>query len=512
VVLIGLVGAFIVVKPHFATPDNAITRENARPGTQSWQIGPGQEAITEVQGYASATSVSPGDKLTLHVSTANAGDPYTISIYRLGWYNGDGARLMAPEISLRGQAQGSYNFITRALTGCGSCRIDKNTGLVDAGWQPSYTFTIPDDWTTGIYLAKFTHTASGKSRYTPFDVRGNAHSAYVAVTSDNTYQAYNLWGGNSLYDSDDDAPTMESPPRGVMISFNRPYLTGKGASDVLLYEISALRWMEKQGYDLSYISSLDMHRDSDQLLDHRAYLSLGHDEYWSKEMRDGAEKARDRGVGIVFFGADAAYWQIRYQPDFAGVPDRTIVSYKVKTSDNDLARDPDYGVDNSLVTSQWRDPVLNRPENSLIGIMYSDLTLKRFGYPWQMGSRASSPLLDGTGLRANQEYGCNLVGYEWDKVWDNDATPPNLQIISTSQTRNDDGVPDTSNTTYYIARSGAMVFATGSVYWTLSLDSYRFRRDQNEACADKTAVIPEMQNLMTNVMRDVVVLHPSGQL
>ena len=527
-ILISLVAAFMLVGPSSAFSnrqsgeqavadptavgaDNVIARENAQLGTRKWQISVGDEALTEIQGYTSATSVTAGDKLTFYVSTEKAGDGFTIEIYRLGWYGGDGARLMASQIGLRGQAQGYYNWHTHSLSNCKSCHVDKDTGLVEANWKSSYSLTIPADWTTGVYLAKFSLVSSGKARYAPFDVRGNAHSAYIAVTSDNTYQAYNIWGGNSLYSADDVPATVVVPePKGAVVSFNRPYVTGQGASDVLMYEVNIIRWMEKQGYNLSYISSVDMHENPGQLLQHHTYISLGHDEYWSKEMRDGAENARDHGVGMIFAGADAAYWQIRYQPDSTGVADRTIICYKVETPNDDLTRDPLYGVDNSRVTSLWRDPIVGRPENALIGIMFSDVTHKRFGFPWQMNSQVASPLLDGTNLRGGQQYGCNLVGYEWDKVFANGVTPANLQVLSTSHTVSDENVADTGNTSYYIAPSGALVFATGSIYWTWALDDYRLEPDP--ACPNQNHVIPEMEKLMINVMKAVVVLHPTGQL
>jgi hypothetical protein len=491
--------------------DNVIARENAQLGTRKWEIPVSRQASTQIQAYAGATSVTSGDKLTFYVSTATDSARFSVEIYRLGWYGGDGGRLMTSQTNLIGRAQGYFNEATHALANCQSCRVDSSTGLVEANWQPSYSLTIPSDWTTGIYLAKFSLLSSGEETYAPFDVRGNAHSTYVAVTSDNTYQAYNNWGGYSLYEAEGAASTSEengSSPKGVMVSFNRPYANGRGSGEVLTSEIDAIRWLERQGYDLSYISSVDLHENPGQLIQHRAYISLGHDEYWSKEMRDGVENARDQGVGLLFLGADAAYWQMRYSPDGAGVPDRTIVCYKVETVSNTLARDPFYGEDNSRVTARWRDPVLNRPENALIGIMYSDLTHQRLGYPWQVDPQVDSPLLAGTGLLTGQQYGCNLVGYEWDRVFTNNASPKNLQILSTSHPSNDQNSPDVSNTTYYIASSGAMVFATGSIYWMLALDDYRFTADP--ACVNQSHAVPEMQKLMANVMTAIVILHPTG--
>ncbi len=484
--------------------NNTIMNENIHPGTSSWEIPGDKEATTQIQAYADATSVSPGQKLTFYVSTQIEGTSYSISIYRLGWYEGLGGRLMSFQANQIGHAQGYYDPNTKRLVGCNSCRVDTQTGLVEAHWQASYRLTVPSDWTTGVYLAKFTD-ANDMQTYAPFDVRGNAHSAYVAVTSDTTYAAYNNWGGYSLYPFN--SLNTNGLGRGVKVSFDRPYAQGYGSGYVLQFEVDAIRWLEQQGYDLSYISSVDLHEDPAQLLQHRAYLSLPHDEYWSKEMRDGVEKARDQGVGLAFLGANASYWQIRFERDTAGVPNRTIVCYKVQTMYHDLALDPLYGKDNTRVTSQWRDPVLNRPENALIGIMFSNQidTTKQSSFPWEVDPSAKSWLLDGTGLQPGQQYGCDLVGYEWDRIFNNGATPPGLQVLATSHTTSGNNTADISNTTYYIAPSGAIVFATGSIYWANSLDSYRFSTDKT--CVGQNLVIPGMQKLMAHVMDALVINH-----
>ncbi len=488
-----------------ATPiSNTIANENAHQGTTSWQIPYDEGASTQIQAYASATSVSPGQTLTFYVSTQSEGTLYSISIYRLGWYEGLGGRLMSSQANQIGHAQGYYDASTKRLVGCTSCRVDSQTGLVEAHWQPSYTLTVPSDWTTGVYLAKFTD-ANDMQTYARFDVRGNAHSTYVVVTSDTTYAAYNNWGGNSLYGYNSSGIETNSSGRAAKVSFDRPYVQSFGSGDVLRFEADAIHWFERQGYDLSYLSSVDLHADPAQLLQHRAYLSIGHDEYWTKEMRDGVEYARDHGVGLAFLEADAAYWQIRFEPDSAGVPNRTIVCYKVETANHDLARDPLYGKDNTRVTTKWRDPVLNRPENALIGIMFSDLN-QRSDFRWQVSPQAQSPLLDGTGLQPGQKYGCGLVGYEWDRVFANGATPAGLHVLGVSPTLYGNNAPDVSNTTYYIAPSGAMVFATGSNYWTRSLDSYRLYKDK--MCAGQDLVVPGMQRLMAHVMDALVVYHP----
>lgn len=506
---------------------NPIIRENARQGTTAWQIPPGKEATVEIQAYANATSVPIEHSITFYVSTQKEGTPYFIGIYRVGWYNGLGGRLMAPVVEEVGHAQGYYattvhlGLFKHILVGCTTCRVDSKTGLIEANWKPSYKLYIPTDWTTGVYLAKFTDLR-GLQTYVPFDVLGSFHSLAVAVTPDTTYQAYNTWGGYSLYDNattsngvgetDTSISSVLSGAlvRAVKVSFDRPYVQEAGSAQVLSTDADSIRWLERKGYDLSYISDVDLQENPAQLLNHASYISLGHDEYWTKEMRDGVEYARDHGVGLAFLGADDAYWQMRFEPDSHGVPNRTVVCYKVDSSYPGLILDPFYGKDNSRVTARWRDHIVGRPENSLIGIMYSGLTHQVPGFPWVLDPQAQSPVLYQTGLQPGRAYGCTLVGYEWDHVYDNGASPPGLTVLGTSQTVDNYGVAGVSNTTYYIAKSGAMVFATGSIAWTAALDDYRLHF--NSFCRGRDRSVPQMNQLLENVFRELGVRHPSGQL
>ena len=172
---------------------NPIVAENTSFGTTGWQIPLGAEATTEIQAYASARSVAPGQSLTIYVSTQKEGTSYTLAIYRLGWYQGTGGRLMS-SVQLTGRAQGYYVGSTFQLVNCPTAFHDPATGLVEARWQPSYTLTIPHDWTTGVYLVKCIDE-HGKQTYTTFDILGNETAPYIVVTADTTYAAYNNWGG-----------------------------------------------------------------------------------------------------------------------------------------------------------------------------------------------------------------------------------------------------------------------------------------------------------------------------
>ncbi|HZR40091.1 MAG TPA: N,N-dimethylformamidase beta subunit family domain-containing protein [Ktedonobacteraceae bacterium] len=515
------------------TSNDSIARENAQPGTTSWQITAAHASTVQIQAFAGATSVVPGSSIKLYVSTQRAGTLYTIDIYRLGWYGGTGARLMQSIPALSGDDQGYFDNIndTQSTLVCPSCTTDKATGLLETHWKASYTLSIPNNWTTGIYLAKFTDS-QGFQTYAPFDVLGNPNAPYVLVTPDTTAAAYNNWGGSSLYEVDNEAKGQGvpvSPGAGVAaVSFNRPYSDGYGSGIILSYELTTIHWLERQGYEISYISSVDLQTNPAQLLNHKAFISLGHDEYWTKEMRDGVENARDHGVGLAFLGANTAYWQMRFGPDSNGTENRIVICYKVLSDNKDYQRDPLYGKDNSRVTTQWRDPLVNRPEDALTGVMFSDLTHYQSGFAWRVDPQAgNSPLLKGTGLQAGQSYGCGIVGYEWDKDFNDATTPKNLQLIASSPVvpSNSAGTPSTTrtdmgNSAYYIAPSGAFVFASGSIYWGNSLDD--FRADYNlqshslaRACngdATTSKAVPEIQKFMANVMSAMIVKHPSGTL
>ncbi|MBV9228347.1 MAG: hypothetical protein JOZ18_03465 [Chloroflexi bacterium] len=482
---------------------NPITIENALPGTTDWMIPAGKEATVEIQAYVGTRSAAPGQTLTFYVSTQRADTSYTLNIYRLGWYQGKGGRLMTSIHNLVGQEQGYYNERTFELVNSPSTHVDTTTRLVEANWRPSYTLAIPSNWTTGVYLAKFID-AYGMQTYTKFVVRGNPTAPYVLVTPDATDAAYNNWGGYSLY-----ASNSKNGNPATKVSLDRPSMQNQGSDYVLIYEINSIRWFEQQGYNLSYISNLDMHANNSLLLQHKAYISLGHDEYWTKEMRDGVENARNQGIGLAFLAANASYWQVRLEPSTSGVPNRTVVCYKVLSEQNDLEHDPLYGHQNDLVTTQWRDPLLNRPENTMIGIMYSNYNDNQRSYAWQVDASANSTFLRGTGLIAGQIFNNGIVGYEWDKIFNNGQTPKSLQVIATSPTVTSDGQPDVSHTTYYVAPSGSLVFASGSNYWTSALDDYRYGTHLHWTNGAKT--VSAIQKLMSNVMDALIASRFMGQ-
>jgi hypothetical protein len=426
--------------------------ENQKPGTADWEIAtPALER--EIEGYASRTSVDGGEPIDLFVSTA--AKRFTVDVFRMGWYGGLGARRVAGPIARDGIAQDTPG-------------LDPATGLVECRWRdPIHLDTRDADgpWTTGVYLARL--TADGKGSFIVFVVRDDARAAPIVFQSSvTTYAAYNNWGGKSLYAFNSSIP----PARKV--SFDRPYAVNPygvrldGAGDFLRrWEYNAVRFLERDGYDVTYVTDVDVHAQPSLLLSHRIALSVGHDEYWSWPMRMHFEAARDRGVHLAFLGADAGYWQIRFEPDSRGDADRTIVAYKEAAGAEDpLAIDGDPR-NNRQVTGRWRDRPTSRPEDRLVGVMYAadpvdgDMVV----------ASASHWAFAGTGLR-NGDHLAGLLGYEVDAMSGN--PPASIERLAHSPFLEGGKRTRYADATVYSAPSGAIVFATGSMQWNWGLDGY----------------------------------------
>jgi N,N-dimethylformamidase beta subunit-like protein len=456
--------AITVLLSAFASTATATTltqTENAKAGDISWKItNPARN--NEIEGYGSAPSVNRGDSITFSVNTASL--EYKLEVFRMGWYGGAGARKMQAAVTLPGTQQP----IPAA---------DPVTGLIECNWAASYVLQVPNntadptDWMSGIYLVKLTALDSGKQRYIIFVVRDDSRpSDFLFQNSITTYQAYNAWGGRSLYTS----------PRAFKVSFNRPIQHGLGAGDFVNWgwELHMLRFLEREGYDVTYTTDVDTHAHGDLLLQHKAFLSVGHDEYWSWQMRDNVEQARDRGVSLGFFGANAAYWQVRFEPStFTGDANRTMVSYK--SAKLDPMSQTGNAADLRFVTTKFRLPPVNRPEDSMIGVMYESGNI---GVNDLVVNNPSHWILEGTGLQSGDHL-TGLLGYEADRVFGN-APRGTLPVTHSPYLANNitsDGCDAVSlpncitrfaDMTSYNAESGATVVATGSMHWNWGLDKF----------------------------------------
>ena len=186
-----------------------------------------------------------------------------------------------------------------------------------------------------------------------------------------TWQAYNLWGSYSLYYGPDRQGRSSFAGRARAVSFDRPYpqTWASGAADFVGNELPLLFHLESLGLDMTYWTDVDLHARPQLLMNHRCLFSLGHDEYWSTPMRQGAPTANAGGVNLAFLGANACYRQIRLQPTSVG-PNRLQVCYK------DAAEDPIAHEQPALTTVNWNQAPVNNPESNLIGSMYQSVGAK----------------------------------------------------------------------------------------------------------------------------------------
>ncbi len=420
---------------------NPIPAENLRPPTTQWLAAEAKPPA--IEGYSSAVSAAPGETISFHVSTDPAAS-YQILVYRIGWYGGAGGTLVTCLPSCDTHLAGSPMPVSPPVGIFSEVRAD---------WPASIGLTIPATWVSGYYLANLVLTSgpsAGSVDRVPFIVREGhtRRSQVLGQVPVNTWQAYNGWGGASLYEH-----SSVGGRRAAAVSFDRPYFIGAGSQEMTDWEIAFVRWLEREGYDISYQTDVDTHRDPAGLNAHRLVLMLGHDEYWTKEMRDGFEAARAAGTNLGFLGANAAYWQIRYANG-----ERTIISYK-------SLYDPEPVLE--LKTALFRE--IGRVECALLGVQHQG-GLQNWGRHDYVVTTAgaSDPWMEGTGFVEGARIE-NVVSVERDTVPSSGCGRPVTVLF-----RYDAGSDTLGDAAAvrYTADSGARIFSTGTMELGWALDSY----------------------------------------
>ena len=472
-----------------AAPGNEVEAENCLPGTSQAQWDVNGAGDASIQGFATDISVPQGGRVDFKVDTTAAS--YRLDIYRMGYYGGAGARFVT-------------TVTPTAVRNEDACPQDGDTGLIDcSGWAVSASWNVPADAVSGIYFAKLV-AASGASSHVVFVVRDDdGASDLLFQTSDTTWQAYNPYGGNSLY--------VGNPVgRAYKVSYNRPFTTrGSSPEDwVFNAEYPMVRWLERNGYDVSYTTGVDADRAGAELREHRAFLSVGHDEYWSGTQRANVEAARNAGVSLAFFSGNEVFWKTRWENNH-----RTLVTYKETHANEKIDPEP------NTWTGTWRDPRPfnpqgGQPENALTGTIFTvnagsaalqvpaddgKLRLWRGTPVAQQFSGGVATLTDGS------------VGYEWDEDLDNGARPAGLIRLSSTTVSGVDKLQDygstyaTGTATHHLtlyrdangASPDALVFGGGTVQWSWGLDSNHDRGSQ--------ATDPSMQQATVNLFADMAV-------
>jgi hypothetical protein len=452
---------------------NPIQRENSLPGSPGWRLPRAMPGA--IEGYASQVSVVAGNELDLHVST---GPParYRVEVYRVGWYAGAGARRVACSPACGtdepGTAQPAPPF-------------DTSTGYLNAGWPITDRLAVGPGWTSGYYLAELVLTDgpdAGQGSWIPFIVRERPTQASDVLVQApvNTWQAYNDWGGRSLYFNFNGAGDNH-------VSFDRPYdektmktADGPATDNANLPQVSEfplVRFLERRGYDVSYTTDVDTDANPGELLRHRLVMIAGHDEYWTKGIRDALEHARDLGTDLAFLGANTGFWQIRYEDGR-----RTVVEYRK------AGRDPE--PDPALKTVMFRNLVPPRPECELLGVQsivepgnqsigIEDLSVNP--------AALTDTWFTNTGFTSTAVLP-GLVGYEWDLIAPGCKTPPLTDLFHTPGGQ---GSPN-ADAVRYTAPSGARVFSAGSLRFSWGLDDSSGNGD------------PRLEQFMRNALDDLM--------
>ncbi|HEU5235108.1 MAG TPA: DUF4082 domain-containing protein [Terriglobales bacterium] len=475
----------------------------------TWDISGSGDAT--IQGFATDISFNVGQTVSFKISTDATN--YRLDIYRMGYYQGRGARLItsiSPSVTLP-QAQPA-------------CLTDSTVNLVDCGnWAVSATWTIPSGAVSGIYFAKVIRLDTGGASHIVFVVRNDSSSSDILFqTSDETWQAYNPYGGHSLYGGN----TFDLTNRAYKVSYNRPFSTRsfQVQSWVFYAEYPMVRWLEANGYNVSYFTSIDADRNGNLIRNHRAFLSVGHDEYWSAQQRANVEAARTAGVSLGFFSGNEVFWKTRWENsiDGSGTAHRTLVCYKETLGPSSsppatAATDP---LDPPTWTGTWRDPSKSppadggRPENALTGQLFrangpgTDNTNLFIQVPAAQGKLRFWRNTQVAAQSAGQTYNlpAGTLGYEWDVEPDNGFRPAGEFDLSTATYNlTTDYLLDfggrygagtaTHHASLYRSSSGALVFGAGTVQWSWGLDA---AHDGGGSAAD-----PNMQQATVNLFADM---------
>lgn len=334
--------------------------------------------------------------------------------------------------------------------------VDVGSNDVDPSrWPILLRSQSTEGWRSGFYMVVARpHDGADWKRFAPFVVRPAAPPTGIVVQVPfATYQAYNGWGGGSLYPF--------NSPDGVFknLPLARPFDVFDGAGFSFYGDWQFCRWLAEERHDVSYITSFDLHNDPDIVSKASLFVSVFHDEYWSTPMRQNLASFVDGGGNAAFLGANSMFWRVRIHDGF-------MTCRKATTA----AADPDPDI-----TAQWRSTLINQPEDQLLGSRYDSYVMP-YGtsFDWTV-TNADHWVYGGTGLVTGDRLP-GLVGYEWDNA--PDPTRPGLTLLSQTVINSEPNKPHRHEATVIEHPGRGTVFNAGTTYWPRFLlgDSH-FRRD-----------------------------------
>jgi hypothetical protein len=370
---------------------------------------------------------------------------------------------------------------------------------------------ITANWRSGYYVATFRAERNqyGVTRLRPEDqpgrfVQRGRHTvesdAYFVVRSanpgrdtkvliqlaTNTYNAYNDWGGFSLYSFNGMAKVQ-----GNRVSFRRPGWWP--SASFATWEQPFVAWAERNGYVIDYAVNGDLEFRPELLAHYKLVLSVGHDEYWSGPMRDHLEAYIAKGGNAAFFSGNSVCWQVRSTDNGSA-----LLCWK-----QNYHQDPVWATGNyKTLTTAWSHHLLERPENTLTGVGWLWGGFRKFHGQFMdepaefTVHRPEHWVLAGTGLQRDSKFGGKdtVVGYECDGcelVWKDglpypthkDGTPEGFTVLATCPARwnwDDNDADDsqwyermpvgrTGNAVMGLYTRGGTVFTAGTTDWAHGL-------------------------------------------
>ncbi len=424
-----------------------------------------------VWGYADQHSILPGQpiKIFLSVKTGSKSLMGTLRVLRIsGKYNS-----LVKEIVSRRQSVSVNSQI-----------ITPDASAIGPEWTNGLAFAKTADWKSGLYVVDFEHTDGRLDRNVAwFVVKPQVKTGDILVKiATNTVEAYNAWGGNSLYQSSSFGSLTS------MVSFDRPSKL-LSTQDAFYF----IPWVETyaaaRGLKVDYISDFDLSTDPSVLDGYKLFVSPGHDEYWTKEMFDAVEnRIFSKGHNVLFLGANVAYWQVRYvdinQPPGGSFLGRQMICYKSYNRNIDpIASRVENEKQAKLMSTGLFRFGARRPETMLLGVGYQDwFDGKKRGYSYSVVD-TSLPFFKDTGLKIGDKFR-GVVGYEWDnsdpvgdgkRLWDSklsmNANIPqgNIHVLFNAKPVSAALKKGKAEAVYWESPAGAKVFSAGTIWWSWGL-------------------------------------------
>jgi hypothetical protein len=433
-----------------------IAQENALPGSTDWQLTRVRlDSSTgfrspPIEGWCSRQSVKAGETLDFFVSTRPAAR-FKLEIFRTGYYQGRGARRM--------MELGPFEGIEQPVP-----EPHPDTRLVECAWTKTTSLTIPSDWLSGVYLGRLTTLPDSADQpywqsYVVFIVKDDRPADILLQCSDNTWQAYNRWPQDtSLY----------IHPKGgqgpwPQVSFDRPYAKyaqiyenpqSVGSGEWLCFEFPMAYWLEQHGYDVSYCSNSDM-ISPERGLKCKAFISIGHDEYWDIRQYESTVKMRDAGVNLLFLSGNSVCWVTPFSPNAAGTPNRRIFRAGPYGGEQKHAIDRE--------TKHGPFPQRGPDEGYLMGAR--NVRPVNGGGDW-ICAKPDHWVFEGTGMKAGEAIP-GLIG--WEFHGDPPADIPGLEVLATGTAWQGGRVPQQWAATLYPGPKDNFVFNAATIWWALSM-------------------------------------------